>query len=84
MMPLEIGREENLPSHKVTSILKFSARKPTINPTKNPTKKINSKGIGLKYALDLKKNRFRKTNYLPYQLFSELKKGYLNSIYCMT
>ena len=33
MMPLEIGREENLPSHKVTSILKFSARKPTINPT---------------------------------------------------
>ena len=34
MMPLEIGREENLPSHKVTSILKFSARKPTINQKK--------------------------------------------------
>ena len=57
-MPLEIGGEENLPSHKVTSILKFSARKPTIDPTK----KINSKDIDLNHILDLK-NRFCKTNY---------------------
>ena len=43
MMPLEIGGEENLPSHKVTSILKFSARKPTINPT--TTKKSTPKAL---------------------------------------